>query len=405
MILQKRLPFLTALSLALWLCCGASAQTLSLEECRKAARENGRAAYSESITGSEYQERENIIKSKYRPELSVVGETHYQSDAPDPSGITDFPFELYKLDQFQYHAGVLLTQSVYRGGTLKLNKELNAIDREIEDLQNESFYLELENSVDEVFLDIILAGKEIDIAKAHRDALQIKLDDARSAFEQGIGYRSDILSLEAAISEADANLAAYFVREDAGRAVLAEITGLEISDKTELQLPFAGLETEFSDPAFGLIDLQSRRLDAMKKLETAKTLPSLNAFGTVGYGLWSLNMFNRDPQFYEVVGLTLKIPITSWSETNSKNKIYSYQNEKLQIQKDAMTRRRNAEKIKYDGEIERIDALMASSAITIEKFEALCNELDNMKRSGVSSQSEYLEAMKKLSAARISFEM
>lgn len=404
MLIFKGLMPLVAVVVAFGFCKEAGAQTLSLDDCRRAAREKARSAELEDVIDKEHQQKENIIKVKYRPELSFYGETHYQSDAPDPTGITDFPFELYKLDKFQYHAGFMLTQSVYRGGTLKLSKEINDIDKDIESLENESYFLELENTIDEIYLDIILASKEEGIAQTHRDILEIKLEDARKAFDQGVGYRSDILTLEAGLAEADAGLAAYAARRNAGLAVLSELTGLEITSRTELELPYAGLLQDFTDPTFGILDLQGRRIEAQKRLELAKTRPSVNAFGTVGYGLWSLDFFNRNPQFYGVVGLTLSIPITSRQSAIYRNRLLSYQSDRLQIQKEALTRRQSVEKIKLDGELARIEALLESSGTAVSKYEALCEELDKMTKSGVSSQSEYLEALKKLSAARVSYE-
>lgn len=395
------------LSLTVFLCIAlaADAGTLSLEACRKAAREKGQSARQNELTAQEHREKESLIKRQYTPRIGFSGEAHYQSDAPDPTGLTDFPFELYKLDKFGYHAGLVLTQSIYRGGTLKIGKEINAISEEIALLENQSETLSLENVIDDIFLDLILAGKQYDITEAQHSAMSRKLEDAKKAFEQGSGYKSGILTIEAAIAGIDASLSAYTARKKSAAAILAELTGLGIDENTVLETPQPEATRDFPAPIFQGLDLQIRKLSAQKQLETAKARPSLNAFGTVGYGNWPLDIFKRKPDFYGVAGITLTIPISSLQDASIRGRILDSNVEKLQIQKRNLERKQVAEDLKYDGEIARIDAMIESGENTIAKYEELCGELERLSESGLSPVSEYMDALSKLSAARINREV
>ena len=383
----------------------SSAETLTLEACREAACKTGQNARLNELTEEEHESRNSLTKRQYTPRIGFSAEAHYQSDAPDPTGLTDFPFELYKLDKFGYHAGFTLMQSIYRGGTLKIEQEINTLNEDISQLETQSETYALENVVDDVYLDIILAGKQQEIARTQQTALTRKLQDAEEAFEQGSGYKSGIIAIEAAIAGIEASIEGYATRRRSGIAILSELTGLDISESTVFETPRPGVSRDFPDPAFKGLDLQIRKLSAQKQLEIAKMRPSLNAFGTVGYGNWPLDIFKRQPDFYGIAGISLTIPLSSLQDASIRGRILDSNAEKLRIRKENLEKKQIADNLKYDGEIARLDAMISAGELTVSKYEELCKELERMSESGISSYSDYIDALDKLSAARIDLEV
>lgn len=379
---------------------------ISLEECREAARREGKLDELFQLNELDRQANERLEKHPFQTFISGYGVASYQTDSPNPSGMTDFPFELYAVPKFQYHVGLLLAQPIYSGGQKKLLGEINNLDHEIDRTGLDSRGVELDRTVDDLFLGILLARKRDEILSRQLNAVQIKLRDAQRAFEAGIGYRDVVLALEAQLSKLEAEQAGNAAQTAAAQTMLAELTGLPIGPDTELEMP-SGEDADAFVPDAGLarLDLEARRIELNKQLARARALPSLQAFGTVGYGRWPLNFFDRRPDIYGVVGISLTIPITEWRAVNAGTARLDAAARQLELQRENAERKKRVELLKYDGEIARYGTLLAASESTVAKYEELCEELDRQADQGVTPLSNYLTALEQLSAARLDCEL
>lgn len=300
----------------------------------------------------------------------------------------------------------MLAQPIYSGGQRKLKTDLNDLDHELERTGLDSRGVELDRAVDELFLGILLTRKRDEILSRQLNAVKIKLLDAQRAFEAGIGFRDMVLTLEAQLSKLEADMAGSAAQTAAAQAMLAELTGLPIDADTEFEMP-ADEDKEVFVPDAGLarLDLEARRIELNKQLARAQALPSLQAFGTAGYGRWPLNFFERRPDLYAVVGLSLVIPLTEWRAANAGTARLDAAARQIELQRENAERRKRVELLKYDGEIARYGTLLAASEGIVAKYEELCEELDRQSDQGVTPMSNYLTALEQLSAARLDCEL
>lgn len=379
---------------------------LSLGECREAARREGKLETLYQLNELDRQANERLEKHPFQTSINGYGIASYQSDSPNPASLTDFPFELYATPKFQYHVGLLLAQPIYSGGQRKLKTDLNDLDHELERTGLDSRGVELDRAVDELFLGILLTRKRDEILSRQLNAVKIKLLDAQRAFEAGIGFRDMVLTLEAQLSKLEADMAGSAAQTAAAQAMLAELTGLPIDADTEFEMP-ADEDKEVFVPDAGLarLDLEARRIELNKQLARAQALPSLQAFGTAGYGRWPLNFFERRPDLYAVVGLSLVIPLTEWRAANAGTARLDAAARQIELQRENAERRKRVELLKYDGEIARYGTLLAASEGIVAKYEELCEELDRQSDQGVTPMSNYLTALEQLSAARLDCEL
>lgn len=379
---------------------------LSLEACREAARREGKIEELYALNALDQEANARLEQQPFLLSISGYGATTYQTDAPNPASMTDFPFVLHASPKFQYHIGFLVKQPIYSGGQRRLKTELNDVEHAMQRTDLDGQRAELDSAVDELFLGILLARKRDEILSRQLNAVRIKQEDARRSYEAGGVYRDAVLSLEAQLSRLEAELAGNEARTAGAIAMLAELTGLPIGADTALELPCGEDMGAFvPDPGLARMDLRARQIELNKQLLRAKARPSLQAVGTIGYGRWPLNFFERRADVYGIVGLTLRVPITDWRAVNKGTARLDAAARQLDLERENAERRRRMALLQYDGEIARYEALLAANERTVARLEELCNELDALCAQGVSSLSDYLTALEQLSAARLDGEL
>lgn len=379
---------------------------LSLETCREAARSEGKLEELYALIALDQEANARLEQHPFQFSISGYGTASYQTDAPNPASVTDFPFVLHASPKFQYHVGFLVAQPIYSGGQRRVRSELNDIEHEIQRTDLDSRGIELDSAVDELFLGILLARKRDEILSRQLNAVRIKQEDARRAHEAGTVYRDAVLSLEAQLSKLEAELAGNEAQTAGAIAMLAELTGLPIDADTELELPAGEDMGAFvPDPGLARLDLRARQIELNKRLLKAQARPSLQAVGTIGYGRWPLNFFERRPDVYGIVGLTLHVPITDWRAVNQGTARLDAAARQLDLERETVERQKRLALLQFDGEIARYETLLAANERTVARYEELCNELDALSTQGASSLSDYLTALEQLSAARLDGEL
>lgn len=395
--------------LATSLCCflslaWAQGGTLTLEQCRQAARSTGELDRLYGMADEDRKAGLRLARSPYQTSVYGYGFVSYQSDTPNPDSMTDYSLDFHPLSKFQYHAGLMVSQPIYSGGKRKIKSDQENLDRDTEQLELDTRGMELDGVVDELYLAIILGRKRSETFHRHCNELNIQLEDARRAFSAGKAYRSDILAIEAKLSTVEASLKGNEAETAGSETMLATLTGLEIGPDTQLEMPQASLAGK-EDPGLVRLDLEAKRLELSRKLSRASALPSIKAFGTAGYGKWGLNFFDPNPALYWIVGLKLTVPITSWRDVSAQGKLLDNAVRKLEIQRRDVERRKSIAIQRYDAQVDKYDSLAVASRRAVESCEALCDELKELSARGLKPSSEYLTALEQLSAARLDCEL
>ncbi len=374
-------------------------ESVTLQNCRDAARDKADYATLRDLDQQVHDHTERLIRRQNTPDISLGGEAHYQSDAPDPAGLTDFPFEIHKLSKFQYHAGLLIQQPIYNGGTARARRKVNDVDAKLSELELQEAYEELDKTVEDIYLGIVLARKQEEIAESHISALQISLQSLKDAFSNGSAYKKDIVATEAKMLAIQAEKEGYRMRQETGASMLASVTGLPLNADTTYETPQVD-NCPATRHFLEKIDLESQKLEFQQNLIKSMALPHISAFASAGYGNWPLNFFKRQPDAFVIAGVSFVVPISSWQDVAYKKKITSAQQAKLQIRRDAAKRVADAEDLRLSGEIARMDVLLEAGEQTIAKYEDLCGELRYMAECGQCPNSDYLQALEQLAQAR-----
>ena len=121
---------------------------LSLETCREAARNEGKLEELYTLIALDQEANARLEQHPFLLSISAYGTASYQTDAPNPASVTDFPFVLHASPKFQYHAGFLMAQPIYSGGQRRVRSELNDVEHEIQRTNLDSRGVELDSAVE-----------------------------------------------------------------------------------------------------------------------------------------------------------------------------------------------------------------------------------------------------------------
>jgi len=380
---------------------------LSLETCREAARKAGHLEQLGQYVAADREAGARLGDHDFLFSISAYAVASYQNDSPNLNSLVevadraDVAYTFHSSPKFQYHTGFLLTQPLYSGGQRRIRADLNEVEHDIRLSRLNQREMELDATVDDLYLGILLSRKQEEILERQLNTVRLKLGDIQDAYEAGLGYRDAVLLLEAQVLKLEAEMAGNRERQRAGIAMLAALTDLPIEPDTELEMPEGEDLAVLPDPGIRMLDLEERKFRLEQQLARAKARPSLKAWGTIGYGQWPMNFFQRSADAYGIVGLSLRVPITDWRAVRHTGDRLDAALGQLTLERDVLERERRVELLKYDGEIARLESLRAASERTAEKYEELCRERDTLVAQGASSLSDYLTALEQLSEARL----
>ena len=130
----------------------AGAESLTISECYKLARENyPMIRQFELIRESEKYDLENAT-SGYLPQFSISANAMYLSDSPEVMGQPLLPQE-------QYRAQIGVTQVLWDGGNISAKKRLTGAQAKAEIENNEVVLYELNDRVNRIFFGILLQSE------------------------------------------------------------------------------------------------------------------------------------------------------------------------------------------------------------------------------------------------------
>lgn len=373
MTLQSRL-FTILLSVASAL--GAQAMVVSLDSCRSMALHNNKnlRMRTEAIRQAGYQKDEAF--AAYLPALDFNGgymynqkklsifdsDQHLPVQSFDPA-TGSYQFNLVKNPvtgepvkgpggeyipeqtalipkesmEFDIHnvffGAVTLTQPIYMGGKIVA---MNKITHYAEDLAIAMHNSEAENiiyAVDAAYWQVVSLKAKQKLAKSYVALLDTLHYNVEKMVEQGVATRSDLLTVDVKLNQANVDLTKVDNGLVLSRMALAQVCGLPVN--TQLQLADEDVEVPTTSAPvatnYNMADVYSRRQDLRalelginiykQQEEVAKSdmLPKVALVGT--YSFSNPNMFNGFKNRFNgafSVGAMVSIPLWHWGGNYNK---------------------------------------------------------------------------------------
>ncbi len=310
-----------------------NAQTLTIEDCQKMARENYPAIARYNVIDNVKNFNLENANTAYFPQLSLNAKATLQSDVTrfDVKLPENFPpLEIPIPDKDQYQVYAQLNQIIWDGGKIAAQKENISANAEVEKQKLETEIYALQERVNNVFFGVLLLNEQLAQQSTLEGELQRNYEKVQSYVTNGVANDADLSAVKVEQLKASQQRIQMKSALDSYIKILSVLIGQNIDEKFILIKPSANLPVENSTinrPELQLFEAQENLLNSQKTALNAKNMPIVGAFAQGGYGKPGLNMFQNKFQPYFVGGVSL-----SWNFGS----LYTYKNEKKSIEQQKL---------------------------------------------------------------------
>jgi outer membrane protein TolC len=298
---------------------------LTLDKCYEKSRTNfPLIKQKEYIAKSREYSVSNVWKG-YFPQITISGQMTYQSDVTSlPISLPGIKIESLTNDQYKAIADV--SQTIWDGGIMNAQADIQRANAEVDDQKVEVELLKVKDRINQIYFGILLLNEHLVQTELVKKDLNASLDKITAAYANGTATKPNIDILKAELLKTDQRE----IELKSSRKSFIEMLGLLINEgldeSLKLELPVIQIISEANEinrPELKLYSSQENMIENQSGLTLAKIFPKASLFFQGGYGKPALNMLKNNFDWYYIAGARL-----TWSPSN----FYTYGNERELIE-------------------------------------------------------------------------
>ena len=395
------------LFLSMFLACAFSikAQTLSIEDCQRMARENYPAIARYNVIENVKNFSLENANTAYFPQLSLNAKATWQSDVTkiDLELPQNFPpLAIPVPDKDQYQVSAQLNQLIWDGGKVAAQKENIAANAEVEKQKLETEIYSLQERVNNVFFGALLLKEQLQQQATLEKELQRNYEKVQSYVTNGVANDADLSAVKVEQLKAGQQRIQMESGLDSYLRILSVLIGQQVDNETFLEKPAVDLllSNSINRPEIKLFEAQENLLNSQKSALNARNMPVIGAFAQGGYGKPALNMFQNKFNPYFIGGVSL-----SWNFGS----LYTFKNEKKSIeqqkiaidsQRETFLHNLNMQLPQQQNEIEKYRRTMLDDNEIISLRTQIKNAAEAKVENGTMTVSDLLQEINALEIAR-----
>ena len=387
----KKTLLLTAL--AGWIALGyGQDSSITLSYCLSKAEANHPLFSQYELLASSSNLKIQNLNRNYLPEMNINGDAHYQSDVTEvPSVVASFAPE--PLDKDQYRLSLDVSQLIFDGGLTKSNKEVEALDNEI-NRQNVGITLyQLKEKVITVYFNIIALQESLELLDLTRQNLLSRYKEVESGVKNGLLLSSNAEVLKAELLKLDQKEIEISSAIASSYKILSILTKEDIPPGTKLQWQSPVIESyapAYDRLEYNLFSLQQQKAESMKKVAAVKRMPKFWAYGQAGYGKPGYNMLLNDFDDYYSIGAKLTWNVWNWNKTRNEKTILDLNKEIVESNKKAFDQGLATDLERKMAEIVKIGALLPKDQEIADIRSNIVRTYASRLQNGVITATEYV---------------
>ena len=408
MIKMKKLIFIPLILITIFVF-GQVEQKFTLSQCYDSAISNYPNLSQLELNKAVFDLNTKNIKTNYYPKLNLNGQASYQSD------VTKMPFgdnlpaglQIEELDKDWYKINLDIEQMIYDGGLTSSMKKLEETDYKISTQKLQVELYQLKDRINHLFFNIIYLSKNEEILSTLKNNLEVRVEDAKIAFENGVLLSSEIDALRVEVNLTEQKIIEIDDDINALISSFNEISGLNINTASQLDFP----DIEISDynfvnnrPEYLLLSMQQEKLSALKSVTAVKRKPVFMAFGQLGYGRPGYDMLKNQFDDYYKVGAALRWNIWDWSKVKREKQVLEIQSQIINSQKETFDQNLRADLHKKISDINKYYKLIESDKVIVRLQENVVKTANNQMDNGTITATNYLIEVNKKAKAHLNLE-
>ncbi|GAA3990123.1 TolC family protein [Mucilaginibacter dorajii] len=302
-------------------------QTLTLEQCRQLAleRNNNLKEAQENINAAKAQKAQQDAGGKPTVDGTVTG---FYFGKPLSS----------VLPQYGISPGLGITQPIYSGGKVKLNKAIAANGVEIQEEQKVLATSDVLYNTERAYWQVVSATEQIKLAEQSKKQLAALYTDLNNQYTAGTTYKNDVLRAKVQQNENELNLTRAHDNLTLAKLNLAQITGLGdstnfiITDSVRGSFNATQNNAELEKALINRSEIKilqksilSDKMQEKLLIADLKPVVSLGVNGVTAFGKKGINPTNNNnfmATYYSM--LNVNIPIFDWGRKRQTVKEQRY---------------------------------------------------------------------------------
>lgn len=385
----------------------AKADTLTFDQGYKLAKANFPILQQNLIQDDVLAVKLKEWNTRMLPSLQIKGTATYQSAVPELS--INIPGQNLRLDlpKDRYQLYAELNQSIYDGGMLKAQKELESTKNAIDKQRTLISEQQLKDQFVQTYFAALITEQQLQIMNATLKLLNSKQEVIASAVNEEVVQQGNLLRINAEIIGLKQKLRTVQQNKKAALEILSILTGKEVNDQTKLVAPYITLPSnrDISRPELTMLNLQQQQLESTIGLVNTQNRPKLAAFARGGVGYPNpYNFFDNKTSPFYFVGASMSWPVWNWGQVKKKKTGLQLQSEILDKEKQNLERNINIQLTQEATEIEQLKASLEDDKKLLEIREKLREIASAQLDEGIITSSEYLESVTDAQQAKLDLE-
>lgn len=312
----------------------AGAQTLTIEQCYQQAKQHYPITKQHELIKQSNQFSISNIATGYLPQFNINGQATYQSEVTQvPIKVPGIDIPQISKDQYKLYGEV--TQTIFDGGTIRQQKQLQNDNTAVEEESLEVELYKLNDRINQLFFGILLLDEQLRQVVTSNIDIDAALKKTEAAILNGTALKSNGDVLKAELIKNNQRITELKSARSAYTSMLGLFIGSDIKEDVQLEKPQPFLsQAEINRPELRLYNAQALLLNTQEKLINTKNLPKLGLFAQGGAGRPALNMLSNKFEPYYLGGLRLNWSLGGFYTAKKEKSIIDLKRKTIDLQKE-----------------------------------------------------------------------
>lgn len=378
--------------------------TLSIDYCYEQVYKKYPLAGQKVLYESTTELKLKNLDKNYLPQISISGQSSYQSDVPEIDLGTPL-FTPPKINKDQYKIYLDVKQVIYDGGSTSSLKEVERSQLLANSQKIEVELYELKQRINSLYFSVLLLQAKKEIINLKFETIEEQLAEIESQIRNGVLPASSRYTLEAELLKTEQELYEIESNRIASLSMLGELIEKKLDESTLLKLPSPALQNletvPGNRPEYKLFEYEKNALESYNEVITTNIIPKINIFGQGGYGRPGLNFMDNTFQLYYIVGVNLSwIPI-NWNRNDNEIQINKLNQKLIDTQKETFDKNLKVNLQKFKAEILKNEELINKDKDIIVLKEKSLHSISSQLKNGTITATVYLTELNSVNQAML----
>jgi outer membrane protein TolC len=378
------------------------AQNLTLESCYESARNNYPLIKQKELITKSSEYTISNARTGHLPQVSVFGQASYQSDVTQvPINVPGVDVPTLSKDQYKIYAEV--SQTLYDGGSVRRQTNLQQVNAKVEDQKVEVELYKIRERITQLYFGILLIDEQLRQLSLVNKDIQSSLLRVEASIQNGTALKSNADVLRAELLKNEQREIELQSTRQSYLEMLGMFINTTLDNTTQLERPAAQTtspDAVINRPELTLYGYQRDLVESQYVNSATRLMPRIGLFVQGGYGRPALNMLNNDFDAYYIGGLRLSWNLSGFYTDTRDREIRTINQQSIGTLQETFLFNTRLTMRQQNNELNKLQNLIVVDDKLITLRTAITNTSKVQLDNGVITANDYLRELNAEDQAR-----